>query len=158
MQEIIKKAKTVYKGQRRRCQHPRAKSYVNYGAKGISVEYTMQQFVDWYVAKVLENPIPLRDICCGRIDHSKNYSLDNIQIESKFMSISESANRNKPWLKRKQTGRRIAVCHKDGTVIKEFESIRACALAMGYHHDWVGAVTRGHRPYPKSMTISFKYL
>ncbi len=60
-----------------RCNNPKIKCYPNYGGKGIAVEYTAEEFATWFVANWSGSLVwP----SVGRIDHSKNYSLDNIEM------------------------------------------------------------------------------
>lgn len=69
-----------YDKQKDRCYNKRSKSYLNYGGKGLTVEYTREEFISWWMNNIKgfygENP------SVGRIDHSKGYSFDNIKIES----------------------------------------------------------------------------
>lgn len=68
-----------WKAQRRRCYCKTSKSYKNYGLKGLTVEYGSREFVGWWIYN-----LSLKDWkkpTCGRIDHSKGYSFDNIKME-----------------------------------------------------------------------------
>lgn len=91
-ESLIKRAREAFAGQRRRCYYKNNPRYSTYGAKGIRVSYTWQEFLEWYI---LEMPkVNFTDPVIGRIDHSKNYSFDNIEIQSKVSNSSEAINRN----------------------------------------------------------------
>lgn len=89
---IARKAKTAINHQRCRCNSPQHPYYKYYGAKGIRVEYDTREFMGWYIAEYKKyqgsNPT------IGRIDHSKNYTFDNIHFESREENSGESRTRN----------------------------------------------------------------
>lgn len=91
---LIKKAIRIYKNQKTRTTNKNVYSFKNYGKKGITVKYTLRQFVFWFLEKT-KNLNNINNIVVGRIDHSKNYTLDNIQIETKSESSKEATKRNK---------------------------------------------------------------
>lgn len=65
--------------QRYRCNNPKSPSYKWYGKKGIKVEYGSREFVNWWL--VQQSTLKLvGTVTCDRIDPSKNYSFDNIQL------------------------------------------------------------------------------
>ena len=73
--------------QRQRCNNKKCTGYKDYGGRGIKVEYDSRSFVGWFLNKTKN--ILIKDIKrfhVGRIDHSKNYTLDNIEL----VSISEN--------------------------------------------------------------------
>lgn len=90
---LVKKAVGLIKAQRDRCNREKNASYKSYGAKGIKVEYTTRQFVGWFIANIGE--ASLNTVSVGRINHSKNYTIDNIAIETISSNSSESAKRNR---------------------------------------------------------------
>jgi hypothetical protein len=89
---LARKAKTAINHQRARCYNPDHSYYKYYGAKGIRVEYDTRTFMGWYIENIQKfkgnNPT------VGRIDHSKSYTLDNIEFQSREENSSESLNRN----------------------------------------------------------------
>ncbi len=87
------RAYNIYLRQVRRCENQKDHSFRWYGAKGIKVEYSVYDFVAWW----MEN-IKIKKLCrpnCGRIDHSKNYSLNNIEMQEQSENSKESTIRNK---------------------------------------------------------------
>lgn len=88
---LVLKAYRTYMNQKSRCSNKNIKSYKDYGAKGISVEYSSREFVGWYLIKIKN--ISFKDPIVGRIDHSKNYSFNNIKIEERSDNSKESTRR-----------------------------------------------------------------
>jgi hypothetical protein len=86
--KLVKQAYLIFKNQRSRCTNKKLRSYLDYGFKGIKVEYTARQFVQWY----LDNIVNFKDKnpCAGRIDHSKNYRFDNLAIISRSENSKEA--------------------------------------------------------------------
>ena len=76
----VKKAVTAFNNQRRRCYTASSPRYKDNGAKGISVEYSLRDFIGWFLhhIELYKGASP----SVGRLDHSKNYSFDNIRLES----------------------------------------------------------------------------
>ena len=87
-----------YKMQRQRCNNPKNDDYKNYGAKGIKVEYSSREFIGWWLESIKN--IKVKKPVCGRIDHSRNYSLDNIEIQSASENSKEARKRNNDLKKR----------------------------------------------------------
>jgi len=73
------KAYTSVRGQRERCDNPNNKAYKHYGAKGIRVEYTNDEFVEWWEKEAAKYP-PGTKLTVDRIDTNKNYCFENIQL------------------------------------------------------------------------------
>lgn len=77
--KLKQKANVCFDNQNRRCYTKNNPRYKDNGAKGIRVEYTRQEFVNWYLKNY---PSKKDKWSVGRIDHSKSYSLDNIRFET----------------------------------------------------------------------------
>lgn len=92
--QAIKKAKSAFGNQKTRCNNPKCERYEFYGAKGIRVKYTWEEFSNWYLdnIKLFKGKKP----SVGRIDHNKNYTLDNIEIQSIFDNVSDRNDRHGP--------------------------------------------------------------
>ncbi len=75
-----------------RCTEPSFGSYKYYGAKGIRVEYTQKEFVAWWMTQSIELRKTPR-VAVGRIDHNKNYSLDNIELVTAGANSKEMVSR-----------------------------------------------------------------
>jgi len=87
-----------YKALKKRCNNPRARGYKYYGGKGIRVEFTFKEFKEWFLANMKDG------YTIGRIDHDKNYTLNNIRCESMREQVIECNIRN---------ARRIVLIYKD---------------------------------------------
>lgn len=77
----VRRADSIYCGQKDRCENIKCEKYHRYGLRGIKVRYNKRQFIQWY----LDN-LPLykgKDLpTIGRIDHDSHYSFENIKLES----------------------------------------------------------------------------
>lgn len=95
-----------------RCNNPKCRMYKNYGAKGIKVNITKEQFYHWFLdnyatfLKTFPNEIP----SISRIDHSKDYEFGNIEI------LSVSANSEESY-------ERVGNPSLTGTVMDEFSCL-----------------------------------
>ncbi len=91
MEPLARKALETIVDQRRRCSNPKNSGYKTYGAKGIKVEYTSRQFIAWYLENIKK--FKGKKPSVGRIDHSKNYTFDNIEIQSCSDNAKERCDR-----------------------------------------------------------------
>lgn len=82
----IRKAYKSWVDQRQRCTNKNDPRYKWWGAKGIRQEYTAHEFVIWWLKEWVKRPFWKRPNC-SRIDHTKNYTLDNIEL----LECSENA-------------------------------------------------------------------
>lgn len=128
---VARKAYSVCRGQKFRCG-PKAKpvDFKNYYGKGIRVEYSYKQFVNWFMSEYEKWPYK-DDIIVGRIDHNKNYSLDNIRFETTNESWAEFYNRTErsPF---KSKSHKVVFLSKNG--IQTFSSKRMAAKSIGVDH------------------------
>jgi hypothetical protein len=85
------KARNCFHNQRRRCYTKTNPRYKDNGAKGITVDYTLKEFTEWFIENYKEFPGQKSSV--GRIDHSKGYSLSNIRFESLAENSMERINR-----------------------------------------------------------------
>jgi hypothetical protein len=91
----IKIISQKYSDMKQRCDNTKCRLYKNYGAKGIKVKISKEQFYHWFLDNYAEflkkfpNEIP----SISRIDHSKDYEFGNIEI------ISVSANSEESYLR-----------------------------------------------------------
>lgn len=113
--EITKKAFAAFRTINQRCTDPRCDSYPYYGAKGIKSELLKKDFVPWYCGKLILFDGNLKDASVGRIDHSKNYTMDNIEVQSVSENSKEMNKRNPHigltniWIAKKAQQRRILI-------------------------------------------------
>lgn len=90
MDPLAKRAYLVWQNQRCRCNNKNRACYRYYGEKGIKVEYSSREFIGWWI-KEFKKFKKFKGINAqvGRIDHSKNYKFDNIEMISKADNIRE---------------------------------------------------------------------
>lgn len=90
------KFRKIYQGMKQRCSDPNAINYKYYGGRGISLEVELPDFLIWVCKNIGEyiskNGNPLK-ISVNRLDHSKNYCLENMELISLKENISESNER-----------------------------------------------------------------
>lgn len=91
MDKIKEKASKAYSAQKTRCYNQNSTQYKWYGAKGIEIEYTLKEFTDWYIKQI--NEFKEEKPTIGRIDHSKNYTLQNIEMISQKKNSEERIKR-----------------------------------------------------------------
>lgn len=108
--EIIK-AFNSYSNQRRRCNSKKNTHYKWYGEKGIKVEYSWREFLDWFLKNWDKSD--LSKLSVGRIDHSKNYSINNIELITKSENSKERQRRCGHSIKPKK----VLVFNKQGTLL-----------------------------------------
>lgn len=84
MQGPVKVAYISWGSQRSRCSYESNKDYKWYGAKGIKVEYSSRDFINWWLNQKLSN---CKNVVCSRVDTTKNYSFDNIQLITKDQNL-----------------------------------------------------------------------
>lgn len=89
--QILKKAHASFHGQRGRCYNEKNPKFKTYGAKGIRVEYSKPEFMEWYLREY--KSFNGEDPTIGRIDHSGNYSFENIRFESLYDNSMERIER-----------------------------------------------------------------
>lgn len=122
---LVNKALSSYQNQQSRCRNSKIRAYRDYGAKGIRVEYTVRQFVAWYLKNI--KSFKGKQPVVGRKNHSKNYKLGNIEILSRSENSSEAMAR---------TSHRfsfpvVAFKRKSGLFVGEFKSMKEASVACG---------------------------
>lgn len=111
---VIKKAYTAWCRQRSRCYNQNDKKYQYYGARGVLVQYSSRAFVAWYLEEFKKFKFSdLPNLSVGRIDHSSNYSFNNIRLEP----ISDNSKERIQRLKSPAYSRSIpVVCYTRDTL------------------------------------------
>jgi hypothetical protein len=97
MSPEVRRAYGVFRQQGQRCTNPNSPGYRRYGARGIRVRYTSREFIGWFLYQLAKNP-GLKAPSCGRIDHDKDYSFDNIELVEHAENSREANHR---WGQRK---------------------------------------------------------
>lgn len=88
---IVLAAYYSFNCQKTRCGSKKHIAYKHYGAIGIKVNYSLREFINWYLKEL--NGRDVKNLVCSRKDHTKDYSLDNIKLETRVENSSESSTR-----------------------------------------------------------------
>lgn len=89
-----KRLYTVWRGMIDRCENHNAKSYKDYGARGIAVcasWHTFKNFLDWSVASGYDQDAPFGAYTLDRIDTNGDYCAENCR----WVSIRQQARNNR---------------------------------------------------------------
>lgn len=128
---FVRMARRVYKDQRKRCNNMNCAAYKNYGGKGIAVEYTSTDLAHWLKKKLtikIKNRIAKGEVFhVGRVDHSKNYRLDNIELVTRQENLKERNDRLGGPNRKKVVCR----CKVTGAVMAEYDSLAEAAKKEG---------------------------
>lgn len=127
----VKKAYHTWAGQRDRCNNPRNVRYRSYGFKGIRVQYGSREFIAWYLSQEIRTS--MAEPTVGRLDHDKDYTLDNIRIEEMSENSADglSRYRAKPGPKPKTFTKVELFCRCCDESIRVFKSVNECAEFLG---------------------------
>lgn len=143
-------AYTSWKNQRARCRGK--KQDPTYSGRGFSVEYSAREFVQWFLTQTTDGDYKY---IVGRIDHSKGYSFDNIQLETRSESSKEI------WDRGARKRRLISVIDKKtNKEIKVCKSIKEAMFFTGLCAASIVEACQKHgRPTRrKGSGFLFKYL
>lgn len=127
MTAVQKRAYKAWKDQRQRCLNPNDPRYYCYGAVGIRVEYSPRELIAWYEKRFVLRTCWNRPQI-GRIDHAKNYTLDNIEL----IECSENVKERNKRLGNPTPA--IKIIQKDwvtGDVLAIYDSIREASRQTG---------------------------
>lgn len=138
---VAKKAINSWRAQRQRCNNKNCRNYAFYGKKGVVVEYSSRDFVGWYISEYSKKN--WFDPTVGRIDHSKNYSFDNIEMQER---VDNSIERNRrlpnagiPRLKH----RKMVEAYKNGVLFMKFGSVQEAADYFGKRISTISVLCSG---------------
>lgn len=155
-EQIIKAASYSYYSQRSRCYNKRNKRYKNVGAKGVKVRYERLDFLVWWLhsLQTFKGTVPT----CGRIDHDKDYSFDNIVMQDKAENSRERSSRAPIPLKGGGfTYLKKVKLYDYGIEIKTFNSISDAAKQTGKSTSNIGRICRGIQKQTQ-CGLSFKFI
>lgn len=142
-------ASSFYSHQLDRCTNPKNVSYKFYGLRGIAVEYSREEFIQWF--KKNASADMRGNLSIGRIDHNKNYSLDNIEIQTRSENSKERQVRCGPSMPRQSV---LMYDRETGEVIKKFSSILEASKTTGVR---IGTISRWLDRAPKNTKHNDKY-
>lgn len=112
------------------------------------VSYSLREFIVWWLENL--ETFTGKTPTCGRIDHSKPYSWDNILMQDRADNSREAALRNRLGPKTKEKkAKKVSVYAKTGEFVVELPSIRDTALFFGVSQRSVQFAVRGVFKSPK---------
>lgn len=141
----VKRAWRIYWAQRARCGNKNYVSYKYYGMKGISVEYTIRQFVYWYLKEIKKYGPRRKKPVVGRIDHSLGYSFTNIKLESRTENANEVIGRCA-----KNYSMPVVVTSTNGKLLFKARSMIEAAKKSGVSYGGVWKQCRGKVESPRT--------
>lgn len=132
--------------QRQRCSNPRDKRFYCYGARGIKVCYSSRELIAWYEIEYSKRLYWARPQV-GRIDHTKDYTLDNIEL----IECSDNVKERNTRLGNPMPSKRIIQKEwKTGRELARFESVRDAARKLKVSRKTIQtAITKGLKKKPK---------
>lgn len=149
-----KKAASLYNCQIQRCYYAYRKEYKYYGKIGIKVNYSKKDFIAWYLHYIKE--FKGKNPTIGRIDHSKNYSFDNIEIQDFIDNCKERVQRNCKSYSCFSLKKVNIIDFKSGIIIKTVENIFKAQAETGVNINSIKKYCNG--TYQKTKTgITFKF-
>lgn len=115
-------------------------------------QHNAREFIAWWKANIksFSGTVPT----CGRKDHSKGYSWDNIEMQDMPENSREGIIRNKRNIIETFKGKKIGIfCKKTGSHIATASSIRDVAKIFGISQRLVQFLIR--RKYKSSKKLNF---
>lgn len=150
MEREAKRAYISWMGQRRRCYNPKNSRYPWYGAKGIEVQYTAREFIAWWLHEIKRKKRWKRP-SCGRIDHEKNYTLDNIEL----VECADNSREARARKTREEMPVRILAYGPDDLILV-FSNYKEVCRVTGSPKALLVAHLAGEAPSPVAQLV-FKY-
>lgn len=149
---IIRKAINCFHNQKRRCYTKTNPRYKDYGAKGITVKYTRQEFIDWFMVEYPKFNGDLPSV--GRIDHSQGYTLNNIRFESMADNSMERILRVGTTKERRAIH---IIEYETQSIVKTVESLMEAARETGVHATHIVKYCKGKLNRSKTG-LTFRYV
>lgn len=137
--------------QRQRCNNPRNPDYKTYGAKGIRVEYGLVELFQW--AESLNLRHKKEKWVIGRIDHSKNYSINNIEVQTPSENSKERMSRAGNPFDRKPC---FAIEISSGFIVGEWESALDAEKETGIHNAQISRQIKRPPSKPRTKIVFFE--
>lgn len=130
MDEISRKAYVVFCKQKDRCYNKNSPRFPFYGAKGIRVLYSPREFIPWFVDRY--SKFKGKKASVGRIDHSKGYYLDNIEM----IELSDNVKERNTRCGNPMEFKRLEISKMNDPFCSTY-SLKDAALVMGCHISYV---------------------
>lgn len=133
MSKEEKQGYTSFLSQKARCYNKNDPAFKNYGKKGITVEYGPREFIGWWLFNLKTKDWKIPTV--GRIDHSKSYCFDNIEMQEKSDNSIERISRlGSPAVSKK------TICTVDGILIGIFNRTKDAANYFSISEPHVGRI------------------
>lgn len=104
-------------------------------------EMGAREFIGWWLKEL--KTFNGKRATCGRIDHSRGYFWDNIEMQDMADNSREMAARTGAAARQLAKGLRIEGIDDNGCVVVKFDSIRAAARELGMSQRNVQFLVRG---------------
>ncbi len=130
--------------ERRRAYHSWKKQ-----VKRRDVAYSLDEFVSWWIKQIATRPF-WKKPSCGRIDHDRGYSFDNIELQELSENVKEMlVRRGRP----RNYTRKVILLDSKGNDAIIFKSIKSAQQILGLNN--VSKVCQGK--YKQESGFSFRY-
>lgn len=141
---VERKAYQSWADQRQRCYNPNNPAYKYYGAKGIKVLYSSQELIEWFRESI--KTFTGKKWNVSRIDHSKDYSLDNIKLDDHTDNCIKEVFERYGGHPGRHFGRKIAITLPNGEE-RIFNTICEASTGCGRPKWWLkNYIYRGATP------------
>lgn len=130
--EVVRKGYRTYQGIKARCENPNGNRSAHYHDKGISLKIDQSDFMFWFVNEYNKKGYSISEasrIHCGRIDHDKDYTLDNICLQTLEENSLESISRSRFY----ENNKRAVICTVKEDGYKRISWHPSMRKAMEYH-------------------------
>ncbi len=129
--EHLKKAINAYNNLHGRCRRSERYNYKYYGAIGIDFKFSQREFIGWYLEKYSTKKWECASV--SRIDHSKNYTFDNMVLCEKSDNVGER-NRRHLCVNKHFWERKFTVYSKQMEPLASFKHGKYACLFVGCDH------------------------
>lgn len=154
---LVDKAYQIHRGQIKRCFDKNNPSYKHYGGKNILVRYDSRTFVSWFIFSMKSYRGDINQSAVGRLDHAKDYTLDNIEIQSIADNSREVCIRNGLKIADFKKQPISMHCRHCDAEIRKFLMIKDAAEFNGLSIAYVSGMLRRKR-LGKWLTFYFKFV
>lgn len=155
MPEVVRFAYESFCNQKKKCNNKNDRWYLNYGAKGIKVEYSVREFIGWYLYCKAITDCKISTVY--RLDHSKGYNFNNIMMADSSENSLEAFIRNKLYIQDDVCREVVALDKKTGNIVLQFPSIREAARQLNCSQRLIQFLIRGVYKKSKKIPYILKY-
>ena len=150
----VKRAYDAFEHQKQRCYNKNHMSYKWYGDKGITVDYCTREFIGWFLSKIDSfKGIPT----VGRIDHSKSYCIENIELQTQSEQSKEQSSRNGPIGPISTRKPVLIFDKKSGILLRRVESVTAASIMTGAQISQISGICLKRPGCKSAKGFTFKF-